>query len=103
MREKDRDRDRDRERMREREREREEGKGGGEKGDIEARAANRKIPIMFIFTWEGVREGITPTQADQFLIHFSICACHPCAGAMLIFSVSFQFYRMIPGFPASDF
>ena len=30
------------------------------------------------------------------LVHFSICACHPCAGAMLIFSVSFQFYRMIP-------
>lgn len=30
------------------------------------------------------------------LLHFSICACHPCAGAMLIFSVSFQFYRMIP-------
>ena len=29
-------------------------------------------------------------------VHFSICACHPCAGAMLIFSVSFQFYRMIP-------
>ena len=28
-------------------------------------------------------------------VHFSICACHPCAGAMLIFSVSFQFYRMI--------
>ena len=25
------------------------------------------------------------------LVHFSICACHPCAGAMLIFSVSFQF------------
>jgi hypothetical protein len=24
-------------------------------------------------------------------IYFSICACHPCAGAMLIFSVSFQF------------
>ncbi len=23
---------------------------------------------------------------------FSICACHPCAGAMLIFSVSFQFF-----------
>ena len=36
------------------------------------------------------------------LVHFSICACHPCAGAMLIFSVSFQFYRMIPeGNPAS--
>ncbi|RXI06793.1 hypothetical protein DVH24_025929 [Malus domestica] len=26
----------------------------------------------------------------------SIYACHPCAGAMLIFSVSFQFYRMSP-------
>ena len=26
------------------------------------------------------------------LVHFSICACHPCAWAMLIFSVSFQFY-----------
>ena len=25
---------------------------------------------------------------------FTICACHPCAGAMLIFSVSFQFLRM---------
>ncbi len=24
-------------------------------------------------------------------LHFSICACHPCAGAMLILSVSFQF------------
>ena len=23
-------------------------------------------------------------------LHLSICACHPCAGAMLIFSVSFQ-------------
>ena len=30
------------------------------------------------------------------MLHFSICACHPCAGAMLIFSISFQFYRMIP-------
>ena len=29
-------------------------------------------------------------------LHFSICACHPCAGAMLIFSVSFQFYRVAP-------
>ena len=24
-------------------------------------------------------------------LHFSICACHPCAGAMLIFSASFNF------------
>ena len=23
-------------------------------------------------------------------LHFSICACHPCAGAMLIFSVSYR-------------
>ena len=37
--------------------------------------------------------GIWPfpaTKSDTF----SICACHPCAGAMLIFSVSFQFLRM---------
>ena len=35
-------------------------------------------------------------RINAVAIHFSICACHPCAGAMLIFSVSFQFYRMIP-------
>ena len=29
-------------------------------------------------------------------LHLSICACHPCAGAMLTFSVSFQVQRMIP-------
>ena len=28
---------------------------------------------------------------EKFSIPFSIFACHPCAGAMLIFSVSFQF------------
>ena len=33
---------------------------------------------------------------DTHLVHFSIRACHPCAGAMLLFSVSFQFYRRIP-------
>ena len=34
------------------------------------------------------------------MLHFSICACHPCAGAMLIFLVSFQFCRMISeGYP----
>ena len=33
---------------------------------------------------------------------FSICACHPCAGAMLIFSVSFQFWRMTGCDPGSD-
>ena len=30
-------------------------------------------------------------QIKKNCLHFSICACHPCAGAMLIFSVSFQF------------
>ena len=30
-------------------------------------------------------------ESAKKLVHFSICACHPCAGAMLIFSVSFQF------------
>ena len=30
-------------------------------------------------------------KGSKNVIHFSICACHPCAGAMLIFSVSFQF------------
>ena len=30
------------------------------------------------------------------MLHFSICVCHPCAGAMLTFSVSFQLYWMIP-------
>lgn len=29
-----------------------------------------------------------------YLDHFSICACHPCAGAMLIFSILFQFYQL---------
>ena len=26
-----------------------------------------------------------------FMLYFSMCACHPCAGAILVFSVSFQF------------
>ena len=30
-------------------------------------------------------------KSEKNWLHFSICACHPCAGAMLIFSVSFQF------------
>ena len=34
-------------------------------------------------------------EVTKNCVHFSICACHPCAGAMLIFSVSFQFYRII--------
>ena len=39
---------------------------------------------------------ISQAKSEKNLDHFSICACHPCAGAMLIFSVSFQFYRMSP-------
>ena len=35
-------------------------------------------------------------KTEKNLDHFSICACHPWAGAMLIFSVSFQFYRISP-------
>ena len=35
-------------------------------------------------------------ECTKNLIHFPICACHPYAGAMLIFSVSFQFYQMFP-------
>jgi hypothetical protein len=39
---------------------------------------------------------VATVRLRKNLVHFSICACHPCAGAMLIFSESFQFYRMIP-------
>ena len=46
------------------------------------------------FTWRKVLFGGEGRKKN--LDHFSICACHPCAGAMLIFSVSFQFYRMSP-------
>lgn len=30
------------------------------------------------------------------LDNFLICACHPCAEVILIFSISFQFYQMSP-------
>ena len=54
--------------------------------------------------WEVVRRGAVvfsmPNLKHQNRISksdtFSIFACHPCAGAMLIFSVSFQFLRMTP-------
>ena len=47
---------------------------------------------------QGWRTQITnrEVQTQKKCLHFSICACHPCAGAMLIFSVSFQFLRMTP-------
>ena len=35
-----------------------------------------------------------PSQLN--LVHFTISACHPCAGTMLINTVSFQSYQMIP-------
>ena len=44
----------------------------------------------------GWGDGNKGKREKKNLDHFSICACHPCAGAMLIFSVSFQFYRMSP-------
>ena len=55
-------------------------------------------------TGQGVKKVLTLHPSIQTCSHsraknlllFSICACHPCAGAMLIFSVLFQFYRMIP-------
>ncbi len=46
--------------------------------------------------WSLVQRASSPTtnKTTKRFHTFSICACHPCAGAMLIFSVSFQFYRM---------
>jgi hypothetical protein len=40
---------------------------------------------------------VTTQSGQKILEPFSIYACHPCAGAMLIFSVSFQFYQMPEG------
>ena len=48
-----------------------------------------------ILLWEEATFSMYPTTKANFpnwtknLVHFSICACHPCAGAILIFSVSF--------------
>ena len=55
--------------------------------------------IVPILTDDPRRESLTTISA---CLHFSICACHPCAGAMLIFSVSFQFLRMTGCDPGSD-
>ena len=46
--------------------------------------------------------GLTPTNLRSKSDTFSIFACHPCAGAMLIFSVSFQFLRMTPKSSGSE-
>ena len=39
----------------------------------------------------GLKYGMPSKELQNKCLHFSICARHPCAGAMLIFSVSFQF------------
>ena len=45
---------------------------------------------FFIFPFEFWK------RRHKNLIHFPICARHPCAKGMLLFSASFQFYRMLP-------
>ena len=40
--------------------------------------------------------GLHKPQKVKGCVHFSICARHPCAGAMLVFPIPFQFSRMIP-------
>ena len=50
----------------------------------------------FFPPWPVLRLQDNNIECTKNLIHFPICACHPCAGAMLIFPVSFQFYRMFP-------
>ena len=37
------------------------------------------------------RAEVAELDLSKNCVHFSICACHPCAGAVLIFSGSFQF------------
>ena len=43
------------------------------------------------FSGLGITRAAGELRGEKNCLHFSICACHPCAGAMLIFSVSFQF------------
>ena len=107
---KERESERERQRQRQRANEGEgegEGEGGRERGRGKGRhrsACCKSQNSHHVHLHVGRSEGRNhPNPSRPILIHFSMCACHPCAGAMLIFSVSFQFYRMIPGFPASDF
>ena len=44
------------------------------------------VLLLYLGRWNNEQ-----CQLTKNCLHFSICACHPCAGAMLIFSVSFQF------------
>ena len=65
-----------------REREREREGGGGTRGNVrdERRGSFGEAKP-------------SETQNKQNWLHFSICACHLCAWAMLIFSASFQLHR----------
>jgi hypothetical protein len=79
------------------------GKGGEEKrGSEEAR--RKPIEDRKREEERNVSKPSTPQKSDTF----SICACHPCAGAMLIFSVSFQFFLVetpegVPKVQGTDF
>ena len=55
-----------------------------------------KLSMLLCLAMEILRLQDNNIECTKNLIHFPICACHPCAGAMLIFSASFQFYRMFP-------
>jgi hypothetical protein len=55
------------------------------------RAKSKGLPRPFQLKGNAMVVG---KNAKKSRYIFSNCACHPCAGAMLIFSVSFQFYIM---------
>ena len=59
--------------------------------------ARLHVPVTAILASSSADAGQHTTDSrigKTILDQFSICACHPCAGAMLIFSVSFQFYQV---------
>ena len=71
-------------------------RGGGRGGDTEeammvglcgGRLGLRRVAVADAEAIVGTLE-----KRCKNLDHFSIYACHPCAGAMLIFSVSFQIW-----------
>ena len=53
-----------------------------------------QLPSRSRINYVGYKYQLSSTVKRQKVRYFSIYACHPCAGAMLIFSVSFQFLRM---------
>ena len=52
------------------------------------------LPAVPCFKISTVRHWSKDCFDLEPIYHISICACHPCAGAMLIFSVSFQLHQM---------